>query len=64
MESHPFIEQGSRLLAPAAFEFVLESELKRAVRAQNFLTLVVVEARREWEGLMLAADAGTISELA
>jgi len=64
MESHPFIEQGSRLLAPAAFEFVLESELKRAVRAQNFLTLVVVEARREWEGLMLAADAGTITELA
>jgi len=64
MESHLFIEQGSRLLAPAAFEFVLESELKRAVRAQNFLTLVVVEARREWEGLMLAADAGTISELA
>jgi hypothetical protein len=64
MESHPFIEQGSRLLAPAAFDFVLESELKRAVRAQNFLTLVVIEARREWEGLTLTADAGTIGELA
>jgi hypothetical protein len=64
MESHPFIEQGSRLLAPAAFDFVLESELKRAVRAQNFLTLVVIEARREWEGLTLTADPGTIGELA
>jgi hypothetical protein len=64
MESHPFIEQGSRLLAPAAFEFVLESELKRAVRAQNFLTLVVMEARREWEGLMLTADPATVGELA
>jgi hypothetical protein len=64
MESHPFIEQGSRLLAPAAFDFVLESELKRAVRAQNFLTLVVMEARREWEGLTLTADHGTIGELA
>lgn len=64
MESHPFIEQGSRLLAPAAFDFVLESELKRAVRAQNFLTLVVVEARREWEGLTLTADPGTVAELA
>ena len=64
MESHPFLEHGSRLLAPAAFDFVLESELKRAVRAQNFLTLVVMEARREWEGLMLTADHGTVGELA
>jgi hypothetical protein len=64
MESHPFIEQGSRLLATPAFEFVLESELKRAVRAQNFLTLVVIEARREWEGLTLSADPGAVSELA
>ena len=31
----------SRVLTPGAFEFVLDSELKRAVRSQNFLTLVV-----------------------
>jgi hypothetical protein len=64
MSSDPFIESGSRLLAPGAFEFVLETELKRAVRSQNFLTLVVMETRREWEGLMLTADDGTVSELA
>ena len=42
--SDPFFEEGSRLLTPAAFEFVLDGELKRAVRSQNFLTLVVFDA--------------------
>ena len=32
-----------RVLTPEAFEFVLSNELKRAVRSQNFLTLVVLE---------------------
>jgi GGDEF domain-containing protein len=59
-----FFEEGSRLLTPNAFEFVLDGELKRAVRSQNFLTLVVLEARREWEGLMVTADDGTIEEVA
>ena len=54
-----FFEEGSRLLTPNAFEFVLDGELKRAVRSQNFLTLVVLEAKREWEGLMVTADDGT-----
>ena len=31
------------LLTPEAFEFVLTNELKRAVRSQNFVTLVVLE---------------------
>ena len=31
------------MLTPEAFEFVLNNELKRAVRSQNYLTLVVVE---------------------
>jgi hypothetical protein len=64
MTHDPFLDAGSRLLDPAAFEFVLDSELKRAVRAQNFLTLVVIETRREWEGLMLAADEGAVTEVA
>ena len=59
-----FFEEGSRLLTPSAFEFVLDGELKRAVRSQNFLTLVVLEARREWEGLMVTADDGTVEEVA
>ena len=31
------------MLSPEAFDFVLNNELKRAVRSQNFLTLVHVE---------------------
>lgn len=62
--SDAFFEEGSRLLTPNAFEFVLDGELKRAVRSQSFLTLVVLEARREWEGLMVTADDGTVEEVA
>ncbi len=60
-----FFEDGARLLTPTAFEFVLDGELKRAVRSQNFLTLVVLEAKREWgEGLMVTADDGLVAEVA
>jgi hypothetical protein len=64
MTSSSFFEEGSKVLTSGAFEFVLDSELKRAVRSQNFLTLVVVEASREWEGLMVTADDGTVQEVA
>lgn len=59
-----FFEEGTRLLTPQAFDFVLDGELKRAVRSQNFLTLVVLEARREWDGLTVDADEGTVAEVA
>ncbi len=59
-----FYEEGSRLLTPGAFAFVLDSELKRAVRSQNFLTLVTLETSREWEGMMVTADDGTLLEVA
>jgi hypothetical protein len=64
MTSSSFYEEGSKLLTPGAFEFVLDSELKRAVRSQNFLTLVVVEAAREWEGMTVSADDGTVHQVA
>src|SRR3954470_1073261 len=64
MTSSSFYEEGSKLLTPGAFEFVLDSELKRAVRSQNFLTLVMLEASREWEGMMVTADDGTLQEVA
>jgi hypothetical protein len=64
MTSSSFYEEGSKLLTPGAFEFVLDTELKRAVRSQNFLTLVVVEAAREWEGMMVSADDGTVYQVA
>jgi GGDEF domain-containing protein len=41
----PFLDENSRVLTPEAFDFVLSNELKRAVRSQNFLTLVHVEPR-------------------
>jgi hypothetical protein len=62
--SDQFFEQGTRLLTPHAFDFVLDGELKQAVRSQNFLTLVVLEARREWDGMTVTADAGTVGEVA
>ena len=31
------------MLTPEAFDFILNNELKRAVRSQNFLTLLLVE---------------------
>jgi hypothetical protein len=44
MAGDPFKDEDSRVLTPEAFEFVLRNELKRAVRSQNFLTLLVVDA--------------------
>jgi len=64
MTGSGFYEEGSKLLTPSAFEFVLESELKRAVRSQNYLTLVVVETCREWEGMVVTADDGPGYEVA
>ena len=58
-----FSDEEHRMLSPDAFEFVLNNELKRAVRSQNFLTLVHVETCREWEGMMVTADDGTLEEV-
>src|SRR5205823_8304981 len=46
------------------FEFVLDGEMKRAVRSQNYLTLVVLEAHREWDGMSVTADSGTLEKVA
>jgi diguanylate cyclase with GGDEF domain len=44
MAVDPFLDEDSRVLTPEAFDFVLNNELKRAMRSQNFLTLLVIEA--------------------
>jgi hypothetical protein len=63
--SSGFHEEGSNLLLTAgAFDFVLGSELGRALRSQNFFTLVVVETSREWEGITVTADDGTVQTVA
>src|SRR5947207_1114462 len=64
MADGSLFEEGNKVLTPGAFEFVLKSELKRAVRSQNYLTLVVVEASREWQGVTVTADDGTLQEVA
>lgn len=64
MASGSFYEEGSKLLTPGAFQFVLDGELKRAVRSQSYLTLITIEASREWEGMTIAADDGTLQEVA
>jgi GGDEF domain-containing protein len=63
MTSTSFYEYGSKVLTTGAFEFVLDGALKRAVRSQNYLTLVMIEANREWQGVSVSADDGTVQEV-
>ena len=43
MPTDPFLDDGSRIVTLEAFDFIFRNELKRAVRAQNFLTLLMIE---------------------
>lgn len=43
MTPDSFLDEDFRVLTSEAFDFVLNNELKRAVRSQNFLTLVHLE---------------------
>lgn len=43
MAADPFTDDERHVLTREAFDFVLNNELKRAVRSQNFLTLLVLE---------------------
>jgi hypothetical protein len=47
MTADPFLRDDFRVLTPEAFDFVLNNELKRAVRSQNYLTHVLAEPRAE-----------------
>jgi GGDEF domain-containing protein len=64
MNSSSFYTEGTKLLTANAFEFVLDWELKRAARSQNFVTLVTIAANREWDGCEVAADLGMLQEVA
>jgi GGDEF domain-containing protein len=44
MAADPFLDEDSRVLTPEAFDFMLQNELKRAMRSQNFLTLLAIHA--------------------
>ena len=54
----------SRLLAPTAFKFVLNRELRRAMRSSSRLSLVVIETTRSVDGVTVSADERTIHEVA
>ena len=43
MVTDPFLDDSSRVVTLEAFDFIFRNELKRAVRAQNFLTLLQLE---------------------
>jgi hypothetical protein len=59
----PFLEDDFRVLTPEAFDVVLTNELKRAVRSQSYLTLLVVEPTlRETPGAP-AAEGSTENRL-
>ena len=64
MTNVSFFEEGSRLLTPMAFEFVLDGELKRALRSQNFFTLVLIETSRDGERMDVSTPDGTVRRLA
>ncbi len=53
----------SKLLTPGALQFVLNRELRRAVRAHSTLTLVVVKADRDRNGGQVPADETTVREI-
>jgi GGDEF domain-containing protein len=58
-----FEDDGSRLLTLAAFDFALDTEIRRAARSQSFLTLVFIEVTRAWDSLTMPADTGAVDAL-
>ena len=63
MPSDPFLEEDFRVLTPEAFAFVLANELKRAVRSQNFLTLLLVEPTVR-EAVPAGGDGDAVRQIA
>jgi hypothetical protein len=53
----------SRLLTPGALQFVLNRELRRAVRSHSVLGLIVIRADRDHNGSSIPADDRTVEEL-
>jgi GGDEF domain-containing protein len=59
-----FYDARSGLLTREAFSFMVDHQLRHAQRAQEFLTLVVFIAEREWRELVVNADEWIVRELA
>ena len=52
------------VLNPETFEFVLDNELKRAVRSQNFVTLVLIQPRAGDRPSVEGDRASVVAEIA
>jgi hypothetical protein len=61
VSGHPFSQEDERVLTAEAFDFVFGNELKRAMRSQNFLTLLIVQPKPVGDG---AAPVNSIVEVA
>jgi GGDEF domain-containing protein len=59
-----FFDREPRVLTASAFEFVLDGELRRALRSQNFVTLVVLDTRRDGDTAKAGVDAATVDDVA
>jgi hypothetical protein len=58
------VRSNPKLLAPTAFKFVLNRELRRAMRSSSRLSLVVIETTRSLDGVTMTADERTVREVA
>ena len=52
------------LLTRRAFDCYLRLQLKRAVRSQNYLTLLIVAGEREWGGMVVSGDTAMLQDVA
>ena len=64
MNPGTYYQHNSKLLAPTAFRFVLNRELRHAMRANGFLSLVTIETTRDLGGARVSADDDTMHEIA
>ena len=64
MNPGTFFPNNSKLLAPTAFRFVLNRELRHAMRANGCLSLVTIETTRDLGGTTVSADDETMHEIA
>ncbi|HXD73732.1 MAG TPA: hypothetical protein VN628_08350 [Vicinamibacterales bacterium] len=64
MNPGTYFPHNSKLLAPTAFRFVLNRELRHAMRANGCLSLVTIETTRDLGGTTVSADDETMHEIA
>jgi hypothetical protein len=64
MTADSSLPDNPKLLAPTAFKFVLNRELRHAMRANGCLSLVTIETTRDLGGATVSADDQTMHEIA